>query len=143
MSDQCLFCGIVAGAIPSVKVAEDDTTYAFMDINPASDGHLVVVPKRHSTDLMEISAEDLTAVTLAGQRIARTAVAEFGADGVNLLNNCGAVAWQSVFHFHLHVIPRYRDKTRDRLGLPWQPGIAADRATLTRLGEKLAAALSG
>lgn len=143
MSDQCLFCGIVAGAIPSVKVAEDDSTYAFMDINPASDGHLVVVPKRHSTDLMEISAEDLTAVTLAARRIARTAVVELGAEGVNLLNNCGATAWQSVFHFHLHVIPRFRDRTRDRLGLPWQPGIAADKDTLAALGERLATALAG
>ncbi|GAB2722038.1 hypothetical protein GCM10027089_52470 [Nocardia thraciensis] len=98
MSDQCLFCGIVAGDVPGVKVAEDDTTYAFMDIHPASDGHLLVVPKRHSRDLLDISAEDLAAVTLTAQRIAEIAVEEFGADGVNLLNCCGADAWQTVFH---------------------------------------------
>src|SRR5436190_1553921 len=120
MSDQCVFCGIVADDIPSVKVAEDDTTYAFMDINPASDGHLLVVPRRHSKDLFEIPAEDLTAVTLAAQRIAKTAAGEFGADGVNLLNCCGAGAWQTVFHFHLHVIPRYANKAKDRLMLPWE-----------------------
>ncbi|MBA8823875.1 histidine triad (HIT) family protein [Saccharopolyspora lacisalsi] len=141
MSDQCLFCGIVTGTIPSVNVAEDDTTYAFMDINPASDGHLLVVPKQHSQDLLEIPAEDLTAVTLAAQRIARTAVKEFGAAGVNLLNCCGAYAWQTVFHFHLHVIPRYVDKTKDRLVRPWQPGTSDDKDAITALGDRLSAAL--
>jgi histidine triad (HIT) family protein len=141
MSDQCLFCGIVAGKIPSVKVAEDDTTYAFMDINPASDGHLLVIPKRHSKDLLGVPADDLAAVTLTAQRIAKVAVVEFGADGVNLLNSCGAQAWQSVFHFHIHVIPRYRDKTKDRLALPWQPGITAQGNALAALGDRLASAL--
>lgn len=140
MSDQCLFCGIVAGDIPSVRVAEDDNTYAFMDINPAADGHLLVVPKRHSTDLMDISPSDLAAVTLAAQRIAKVARAELGADGVNLLNSCGADAWQDVFHFHLHVVPRYADKTKDRLVLPWvaAPG---DPGTIQALGARLSAAL--
>lgn len=88
MSSECLFCGIVAGSVPSVMVAEDDNTYAFMDIDPGSDGHLLVVPRRHSTDLLDIPADDLTATTLAAQWIAKVAVTEFGADGVNLLNCC-------------------------------------------------------
>ncbi|MCP2168365.1 HIT family protein [Goodfellowiella coeruleoviolacea] len=141
MSDQCVFCGIVAGDLPSVRVAEDDTTYAFMDINPASEGHLLVVPKRHSRDLVDIEPDDLAAVTLAAQRIARTAVKEFGADGVNLLNCCGADAWQTVFHFHLHVIPRYADKSRERLAAPWQPGVPGDMDVIAALGHRLAAAL--
>ncbi len=141
MSDQCIFCGIVAGTVPSVKVAEDATTYAFMDINPASDGHLLVIPKRHSTDLLDMPPEDLADVTLAAQRIAATAVREFGAEGVNLLNACGAAAWQSVFHFHLHVVPRYRDKAKDRLTLPWTPDVAGDRDTISALGGRLSAAL--
>lgn len=143
MSDQCLFCGIVGGDVPSVKVAEDDTTYAFMDINPASDGHILVIPKRHSIDLFEIPADDLAAVTLAAQRIAKAAVSEFGADGVNLLNCCGADAWQTVFHFHLHVIPRYVDKTKDRLVLPWQPGTPGDAEAIATLGNRLFTALDG
>ncbi|NMM92614.1 HIT family protein [Rhodococcus sp. SRB_17] len=143
MSDQCLFCSIVAGNVPSVKVAEDDTTYAFMDINPGSDGHILVIPKRHSKDLFEIPADDLTAVTLAAQCIAKAAVAEFDADGVNLLNCCGADAWQTVFHFHLHVIPRYVDKTRDRLVLPWQPGTPGDIEAIVTLGSRLSATLDG
>ena len=141
MSDQCLFCGIVAGEVPHTKVFEDDTTYAFMDIHPASDGHLLVIPKRHSKDLVEIPAEDLTAVTLSAQRIAKAAIKHLGADGVNLLNCCGADAWQTVFHFHLHVVPRYIDRTKDRLVLPWQPGAPGDMDTITVLGDRLSATL--
>ncbi|RRO20720.1 HIT family protein [Saccharopolyspora rhizosphaerae] len=143
MSDQCVFCGIVAGDVPSTRVAEDETTYAFMDINPASDGHLLVVPKRHSTDLVDIPAEDLSAVTLTAQRVARAAVHELGAGGVNLLNCCGATAWQSVFHFHLHVIPRYRDEAKDRLRLPWTPEVRGDDGTITELGKRICTALEG
>ncbi|MFW0793995.1 HIT family protein [Gordonia sp. CPCC 205515] len=142
MSDQCVFCGIVNGVVPNTKVAEDDATYAFMDINPASDGHLLVIPKRHSTDLLEIPADDLTAVTLSAQRIAKAVVEELGADGVNLLNCCGADAWQTVFHFHIHVIPRYRDKTKDRLGLPWKPGVPGDAETISTIGGRLSSVLS-
>ena len=137
-----MFCDIVAGTAPSVAVAEDDTTYAFMDIHPASDGHVLVVPKRHSRDLLDIPPDDMAAVALASQRIAKAAVAEFGADGVNLLNCCGADAWQTVFHFHMHVSPRYVDKTRDRLTLPWTPGTPANRDTMVSLGRRLSDALS-
>ncbi|GAB3685922.1 HIT family protein [Saccharopolyspora tripterygii] len=142
MGDQCIFCGIVAGEVPSAKVTEDDTTCAFMDINPASDGHLLVVPKRHSQDLFDIPADDLSAVTLTAQRVAKAVSLEFGADGVNLLNCCGADAWQSVFHFHLHVIPRYTDKTKDGLTLPWTPGVPGDANVIAELGGRLADALS-
>ncbi|GAB36770.1 HIT family protein [Gordonia otitidis] len=140
MSD-CIFCGIIAGDIPSTKVSETETTYAFMDINPANDGHLLVIPKQHSTDLLDIGADDLTAVTLEAQRIALAVVDDLGADGVNLLNCCKAPAWQTVFHFHLHVIPRYADRTKDRLSLPWQPGVAGDQDVMSGYAEKLSAAL--
>ena len=137
----CVFCGIVSGDIPSVKVAETASTYAFMDINPANDGHLLVIPKQHSTDLLDIGADDLSAVTLEAQRIARAMVDDAGADGVNLLNCCKAPAWQTVFHFHLHVIPRYADRSVDRLSLPWQPGVAGDRVVMSKYAETLATAL--
>ncbi|MER2091944.1 MAG: HIT domain-containing protein, partial [Saccharopolyspora rectivirgula] len=75
---ECVFCGIVAGDLPSVPVAEDEATAAFMDIQPATAGHLLVVPKRHARDLFEIEPADLSAVTLAAQRIARAAVPELG-----------------------------------------------------------------
>lgn len=142
MVDECLFCGIVSGAVPSVRVAEDTATYAFMDINPGSDGHLLVVPKRHSRDLLDIPADDLASVAVAAQRIAKAVVTEFGADGVNLLNCCGAHAWQTEFHFHLHVIPRYADKSKDGLRLPWAPGVPGDTRTVADLGNRLAATLA-
>jgi histidine triad (HIT) family protein len=115
----CLFCKIVADEIPGTKVAEDERTVAFMDINPATRGHLLVVPRDHATDLLEIGDEDLAAVAAMGRRLARQVKDKLGADGVNLLNSCGSAAWQTVFHFHLHVIPRYDD---DPLRLPWVPG---------------------
>ena len=118
----CLFCKIIAGELPSTRVDEDERTVAFMDINPATRGHALVVPKAHSRDLLEIDAEDLAATTIAAQRLAERAVERLGADGVNLLNACGAAAWQTVFHFHMHVIPRYEDDPdRDDLRLPWDP----------------------
>jgi histidine triad (HIT) family protein len=118
MADDCLFCGIVAGSIPSETIDSDERTVAFMDINPATPGHALVVPRAHSADLMEIGDADLTAVILASQRLAKRMKNVLGADGINLINACGAAAWQTVFHFHIHVVPRYVD---DPLKLPWIP----------------------
>jgi histidine triad (HIT) family protein len=115
----CLFCKIVAGEIPATIIASDERTVSFMDINPATRGHALVVPRAHARDLLEIEPDDLAAVAHAGQRLARTAKTVLEADGINLLNSCGADAWQTVFHFHLHVIPRYEG---DPLRLPWTPG---------------------
>lgn len=132
----CLFCSIVAGDIPSTRIFEDDRTVAFMDINPGSAGHALVVPRTHSRDLLEIEPDDLGACARTAQEIARRATERLGADGVNLLNCCGAAAWQTVFHFHLHVIPRYADDpARDRLQLPWvpQPGDPEEIAGTARL----------
>ena len=117
-SDDCLFCEIVAGNIPSETVDSDERTVSFMDINPATRGHALVVPRAHSADLLEIPPDDLEAVTLAAQRLSRRAKDALGADGVNLINSCGSAAWQTVFHFHMHVVPRYDD---DPLELPWTP----------------------
>ena len=118
MADDCLFCGIVAGSIPSETIDSDERTVAFMDINPATAGHALVVPRAHSADLLEIGAEDLSATTLAAQRLAKRMKEVLATDGVNLINACGAAAWQTVFHFHIHVVPRYED---DPLKLPWIP----------------------
>jgi histidine triad (HIT) family protein len=115
----CLFCKIVAGELPSTRVDEDDRTVAFMDINPATRGHALVIPREHYRDLHEISHDDLCATMAAAQRLAARARDRLRADGVNLLNSCGRAAWQTVFHFHVHVIPRYDG---DPLRLPWVPG---------------------
>src|SRR3954464_5752552 len=131
----CLFCRIVAGDIPATRVYEDERTIAFMDINPGSRGHLLVIPRAHSTDLLEIDAEDLTAVTLTAQTMARRVKDRLSADGVNLINSCGSKAWQTVFHFHIHVIPPYGGDPRR---LPWQPA-PGDRDEIAAAAEKLSA----
>ena len=107
----CLFCKIVAGELPATRVREDERTVAFMDINPATRGHLLVVPREHARDLLELPGEDLAACAAAAQELAARVSERLGADGVNLLNSCGRVAWQTVFHFHLHVIPRYAGRS--------------------------------
>ena len=114
----CIFCKIVAGELPATVVAEDERTVAFMDISPATRGHALVVPRAHVADLGAVDGEDLTACVAAAQRLAARAREALGADGVNLMNSWGPAAWQTVFHFHLHVIPRYDG---DPLKLPWTP----------------------
>jgi histidine triad (HIT) family protein len=114
----CLFCKILAGELPATVVDEDERTVAFMDINPATRGHALVVPRAHTADLLEVSDGDLEACALAARRLAARMKDRLGADGINLLNSCGSVAWQTVFHFHVHVVPRYAD---DPLRLPWTP----------------------
>ncbi len=119
MSEQdCIFCKIVAGDLPATIVDQDEHTLAFMDINPATRGHALVIPRTHTQDLLSIEESELEAVAVAAQRLARRAKQRLGADGVNVINSCGAAAWQTVFHFHLHVIPRYIE---DPLELPWTP----------------------
>ena len=95
-----------------------------MDINPATRGHVLVVPREHARDLLEIPREDLAACAAAAQELAVRVQDRLGADGVNLLNSCGRAAWQTVFHFHVHVIPRYAG---DPLRLPWRPGAGRPR----------------
>jgi len=114
----CLFCKIAAGDLPATIVDQDDRTISFMDINPATRGHALVIPRDHAGDLLSIGQEDLAACTAAAQRLAKRAKDRLGADGINLLNSCGPAAWQTVFHFHVHVVPRYDD---DPLELPWTP----------------------
>lgn len=129
----CLFCGIVAGTIPSETIDSDEKTVAFMDINPATPGHALVVPREHSADLLEIGSEDLSATVLAAQRLAKRMKDVLEADGINLINACGAAAWQTVFHFHIHVVPRYDD---DPLKLPWVPA-PGDSDEIAKVAERL------
>lgn len=129
----CLFCKIVAGEIPATVVAEDERTIAFMDINPATRGHALVIPRAHARDLLDIGAEDLQACAVAAQRIAARMPEALGADGVNVLNSCRPAAWQTVFHFHIHVIPRYDG---DPLRLPWIPA-PGEMDEITAAGEAL------
>ncbi|MHA3703732.1 HIT family protein [Jatrophihabitans sp. YIM 134969] len=129
----CIFCGIVAGRLPAVRVDEDELTVAFLDVNPATRGHTLVVPRRHARDLLAVDAADLAACAVGAQRVAAVLVERLGAAGVNVVNACGRAAWQSVPHLHLHVVPRYAD---DPLPLPWQPQ-PADPGDLAAVGALL------
>lgn len=118
MPDECIFCGIVAGDMPAQVVDSDEHTLAFMDISPATPGHALVVPRVHAADLLEVTDRDLERTMTAARRLARRIEAALEPVGFNILNACGEAAWQTVFHYHLHVIPRYDD---DPLELPWTP----------------------
>jgi histidine triad (HIT) family protein len=118
MADDCIFCKIVSGELPSHQVQEDEHTIAFMDLNPWTRGHALVIPRRHSRNLYEVPDEDLEHASVAAKRLALTMRDRLECDGVNLLNCCEPAAWQTVFHTHIHVIPRYDD---DPLQLPVRP----------------------
>ena len=121
MSEDCIFCKIVAGELPSERIDEDEHTVAFMDINPWVRGHALVVPRHHSRNLYEIDEADLANTTAAAKRLALRMRDVLGVDGVNLLNSCEPAAWQSVFHFHIHVIPRFHDDPLRLPGAPMRP----------------------
>jgi histidine triad (HIT) family protein len=128
----CIFCQILDGELPAETVQEDEHTAAFMDINPWTRGHAVVIPKDHSRDLYEIPDEDLERTMIAAKLLARTMKERLGCDGVNLLNSAEPAAWQTIFHFHVHVIPRYDD---DPLELPTRPQRASDEELAEVAGE--------
>ena len=136
----CLFCKIAAGHIPATRVYEDERTIAFMDINPGTRGHLLVIPREHYADLLDIAQEDLAAVARTAQVMAARASERLDALGVNLLNSCGAQAWQTVFHFHVHVIPRCPDDGFD-VPLPFAGSQMPDRTVLDANAARIIAAL--
>jgi histidine triad (HIT) family protein len=135
VADDCIFCKIVAGELPAERVQEDEHTIAFLDLNPWTRGHALVIPRRHSKNLYEVPDDDLRHTASAAKLLAERMRDRLGCDGVNLLNACEPAAWQTVFHFHIHVIPRYVD---DPLRLPTHP----EQATREELGA-VAAELRG
>ena len=102
----CIFCQIINGEIPSYKVYEDDKVLAFLDIQPVSPGHTLVVSKKHYADLGEISEDDLLALISAVKKIGQQIKVKLGAAGYNVTNNNGVAAGQTVPHIHFHIIPR-------------------------------------
>ena len=101
----CIFCKIVKGEIPSFKVYEDDTVFAFADINPISDGHTLIIPKKHAENIWEIPADDLAAIHRASKKVADALKASLNLDGVAILQLNGRGVNQVVMHYHLHLIP--------------------------------------
>ncbi len=133
MADDCIFCKIVAGELPAQKVDEDEHTVSFMDLSPWTRGHALVIPRKHTPNLYEIDDDDLCHTAVAAGRLARRMKERLRCDGVNLLNAAEPAAWQTVFHFHLHVIPRYED---DSLKVPTRSH-EADADELARVAKEL------
>ena len=129
----CLFCKIIAGEIPCFKLFENDETLAFMDINPANEGHALVIPKEHATDVYTVSDAAIAATVATAKKIAAAVDKTLNPDGLNLLQCNGPAAAQSVFHFHMHVLPR---REGDELKLNWglKPG---DMDAIGALAERI------
>ncbi|MCI8326626.1 MAG: HIT family protein [Lachnospiraceae bacterium] len=113
--DDCIFCKIVSGEIPSRKIYEDEDMIAIMDLNPTSKGHSLIIPKEHCRDLYEIDEEIAAKVMKTAKKLAQKMTDVLCCDGFNLLQNNGEVAGQTIFHFHLHLIPRYKDADNNLL----------------------------
>ena len=131
----CIFCKIISGDIPSFKLYEDDETLSFMDINPASEGHALVIPKAHAANVHEISDEAIAATVRTAKKVATAVEKTLNPDGLNLVQCNGAAAAQSIFHFHMHVLPRAES---DDLKLNWglKPG---DMEAIGALAERIRA----
>ncbi len=133
----CVFCKIIAGTIPSFKLYEDAATLAFLDINPGNPGHALVIPKAHAANLYASADKDLAAVMATVRKVATAIEKTVKPDGLNLVQANGPGAAQSVFHFHMHILPR---RSGDELKMNWglKPG---DKNEIAALAEKIRANL--
>ena len=133
----CLFCGIAAGAVPATLVAEDEHALAFMDIFPAREGHVLVIPRAHHDDALGADDGALAACMALARRVGRAQEAALGATGVTFLSCARPDGWQTVFHLHVHVLPRHPD---DGLVIPW-PTAPGEPDALAATAARLRAAL--
>ena len=117
--ENCIFCKIIAGEIPSATVYEDDDVKAILDVNPAARGHVIVLPTKHASDVFSIPDEDLSKAICVAKKIAIAVKEAYKCDGVNILQNNGEAAGQTVFHLHIHVIPRFEG---DTISVKWKQG---------------------
>ena len=121
--DNCIFCKIANGEIPSATIYEDEDFRAILDLGPASKGHALLLPKEHYADLFALPDETAEKVLPVAKKIVSRMKDVLGCDGYNLVQNNGECAGQTVFHFHMHMIPRYKD---DKVGLGWKMGELSD-----------------
>jgi histidine triad (HIT) family protein len=139
MSPDCVFCKIRDGAIPSAKLYEDERTLAIMDIGPLNPGHCLVITKAHAANLYEAEPADLAAAIMAAKRVGAALRTALKPDGLNLMQANGPGAFQSVQHFHIHLIPRY---TNDGRGMDWTP-TPGSRDEIVANADKIKSALGG
>lgn len=117
--DDCIFCKIAAGEIPSKTLYEDENFRVILDLSPATKGHALILPKDHANNLYELSEETAAKVLVVAKQMATRMKEKLGCDGLNLVQNNGEVAGQTVLHFHMHMIPRYKE---DGQKINWTPG---------------------
>jgi histidine triad (HIT) family protein len=135
--NDCIFCKIIKGEIPSFKILENNKVFCFLDINPLSRGHILVVPKEHYQDIFDIPEKELQEIISIAKELAHKVKKGLGAQGVNLINASGETAEQSVFHFHLHIVPRYKNDGLE-MNKWWQSKAQKmDFGELKNLAEKL------
>lgn len=133
----CVFCKIAAGSIPCAKLYETAHSLAFLDISPLNKGHALVIPKKHAKDIFEMSAEQMADVGKVARALAPVITEATGCEGLNLIQNNGQAAHQFVFHFHLHLIPRF---SGDTFAFTWPAGKYGEgemQAMQKRILEKL------
>jgi len=117
--ENCIFCKIIAGDIPSSVIYEDDDFKVILDISPAAKGHAIIIPKKHFANIFEVEDDIAGKALNVAKKVAKAIKDELGCDGINILQNNGEAAGQSVFHIHFHVIPRYHE---DNVKMSWVPG---------------------
>lgn len=117
--ENCIFCKILAGEIPSTAVYEGDDFKAILDVNPAARGHVIILPKNHAANIYELPDEDASKIMMVAKKIATAIEKAYHCDGVNILQNNGEAAGQTVFHLHVHVIPRFKG---DTVNIGWKQG---------------------
>lgn len=122
--DNCIFCKIANGEIPSATLYEDEDFRVILDLGPATKGHALILPKNHFANLFEIPEDMDAKAFILAKKIAKKMKDVFGCDGVNIVQNNGVAAGQTVFHFHIHLIPRYEE---DHAGVTWKPGTLTDK----------------
>lgn len=132
MDDNCIFCKIARGEIPSATLYEDEDLRVILDLGPASKGHALVIPKSHAANLFELPDETAQKAIVAAKKVGTRLKEGLHADGLNLVQNNGATAGQTVDHFHIHLIPRYEN---DTVNVKWQPGVLgeADKEEVLKL----------
>jgi len=140
-NENCIFCKIVAGQLPSAKVYEDEQALVFMNLQQMQPGHCLVIPKEHYENIFEIPDDLLGQVSKLSAKIARAVKKAYTAEGIHLLQNNGTAAWQSVPHLHQHVIPRYPNDIGYDLIAIWTKGTAASSAELETNAAKIRQAL--
>lgn len=131
--DDCIFCKIANGEIPSATVYEDSVCRVILDVNPANKGHALIIPKEHFDNIYSIDAETAAKILTIATEVAKAQKAELNPDGLNILQNNGEAAGQTVFHFHMHLVPRY---IKDNVTMTWIPG-KADTEELSTLSKAL------